>query len=117
MVTKFKFLSQEQITDRQFLNEFFHICIKCEDDDVVSWEDINGNITNDQTIYIIELLMRHNYLPTDEPIRNISVVSSNDGVENVIDIIPTDEYDNLVEDEYGNTIAPVIKQSTFITLQ
>lgn len=117
MVTKFKFLTQEQITDRQFLNEMFHISIKCEDDDVVSWEEINGNITNDQTIYIIELLMRHNYLPTDEPIRNITIVSGNDGVEDVIDIFPTDEFDNMVEDENGNTIAPVIRQSTFITLQ
>jgi hypothetical protein len=117
MVKNFKFLKQEQVTDRQFLNEMFHINIKCEDDDVVSWEETKGNITNEQTIYIIELLMRHNYLPTDEPISNIMVVSSNDGENDVIDIYPTDIHNCSVVDENGRTICPVIPQSTFITLQ
>jgi hypothetical protein len=117
MVKNFKFFKQEQIVERQFLNEMFHINIICEDDDVVSWEETMGNITNDQTIYIIELLMRHNYLPTDEPIRNIMVVSSNDGVEDVIDVFPTDIHNESVIDENGRTICPVIPLSTFITLQ
>jgi len=117
MVKNFKFLKQEQVTDRQFLNEMFHINIKCEDDDVVSWEETEGNITNEQTIYIIELLMRHNYLPTDEPIRNIMVVNNYDGEEDVIDIYPTDIHGDSVIDNNGRTICPVIPQSTFITLQ
>ena len=117
MVKNFKFLTQEKIEDRQFLNEMFHINIKCEYDDVVSWEETEGNITNEQTIYIIELLLRHNYLPTDEPIRDISVVSSNDGEEDVIDIFPTDIHGDSVIDDNGRTICPVIPQSTFITLQ
>ena len=103
--------------DRQFLNRPFNIKIKCEDDDVVSWEETEGYISNDQTIYIIELLMRHNYLPTDEPIRNITVVNGNDGEEDVVDVYPTDIHGDSVIDNNGRTICPVIPQSTFITLQ
>ena len=117
MVKNFKFLTQEKIVDRQFLNEMFHINIKCEDDDVVSWEETEGFITNDQTIYIIELLMRHNYLPTDEPTRKIMVVSSNDGNQDVVDVFPTDINDDEVRDINGIWLSRVIPQSTFITLQ
>lgn len=116
MKKDFKFLQMEP-QDRHFLNEMFHINIECEDDEVVWWEEIDGNITNDQTIYIIELLMRHNYLPTQEPIKYIMVVSNSDGERNVIDVFPTDNNCNMVYDEDGKTIAPVILQSHFLTLQ
>ena len=112
MVKNFKFLTKEKIVDRQFLNEHFQINIKCEDDDVVSWEEEDGNITNDQTIYIIELLMRHNYLPTDEPVRLINIVAGSDGVEDIIDVFP---YDG--DDEPLVSLSSVISLRHLNTLQ
>ena len=97
-----------ELKDKQFLTEMFHINIVCENNEIISWEEIDGVITNDQTNYLIELLLKHNLLPTEEPIRNITVVSNTDGVDDIIDVFPTDIDGDMVEDENGVTICPVI---------
>lgn len=118
MSSNFKFLSMEQpvVEDRQFLNELFTIRIMCEDDDVVSWEEEDGNITNDQTIYIIELLMRHNYLPTDEPIKQVLVTCGGDDDSGVIYVYPQDNNGDLIKCD-GVSLYHIIPIQVLQTLQ
>lgn len=66
----------------------FEINITCNKGEMVCFEKQNGNITNEQTSYVIDLLKRHNYLPTDKQVKEINVVAGN---EDIIDIFPYDE--------------------------
>jgi hypothetical protein len=117
MKETFKFLQKEPLTDREFLKEQFQINLKCKDGEIVSWEEIDGYITYEQSIYIIRLLYKNNYLPMNENITQIMVVANHDGENEIIDVFCSDDDHNMYEDENGNTISPVILLSHFLTLE